>query len=915
MLLGLFLSLLRLPISDLNLYILQFLFTICFALALLSIVKNTASNYFVIDANFDSPSPNMSPPADTTVPPCVVCCKATTKHCSACKLVRYCSAACQKSHWNSEHKKTCKSFQLSGKAILKPFGSVSQLKKPSTGRRQPYKNLNDPNQVLFSYAEFAQLFNWEKTGNRPCGLLNCGNSCFANVVLQCLACTRPLVAYLLEMGHQRECWRNDWCFMCELQSHVTRATQTSQPFSPLNILARLPNIGGNFGYGKQEDAHEFMRIAIDTMQSVCLDEFGGEKVVPPRAQETTLIQHIFGGHLQSQVKCTKCNNVSNQFENMMDLTVEIQGDAASLEECLDQFTIMEHLHGDNMYKCDRCDDYVLALKRLTIRRAPNILTIALKRFQSGRFGKLNKRVSFPETLDLSPYMSEAGDDGDVYKLYAVVVHVDMLNASYFGHYICYTKDFSGNWYRIDDCKVYRVELDEVLSQGAYMLLYSRDCVRTSSLNPMEHGSKHEGKKLELAIEVVPSAKQAVEEFSAVDSTNVPIVSVPCLSNTISQEMDSGCEDAKDVEMADSEASSSALTDLDIHGSRCYNNAEGSPSDLEISQGQISEVSSSDITEPTMEPELPFPVSEVEDKDVAVQTKGKQHAVINSVDDKFEPYSNGVCENGVADHADACATLNSGEVLNDSHLWSSSGKEEKVKGTGKDMLPSQITAVGAGKCNGRNSLVSKPKPLFASGFLEKRPPKKHSKEEVTATSSSGKQFANSEDGATSKLRDPYIPPVRSSGSIHVPCDSLDVGKNSSSGEETIPVSDGITVNSTTAVVLNEAHCFNSDGKPKKLEIEKGSLSLSVTKDVSAGGKDGRKFLGSKSKPLLRPGFLGKHPREKYSKQEAVVPAEIGNASFNSACKLNGISHQSTGDSSTGDSEDGEFYIGNSSSSDI
>lgn len=50
-------------------------------------------------------------------------------------------------------------------------------------------------------------------------------------------------------------------------------------------------------------------------------------------------------------------------------------------------------------------------------------------------------------------MSEVGDDGDVYKLYAVVVHVDMLNASYFGHYICYTKDFSGNWYRIDDCKV------------------------------------------------------------------------------------------------------------------------------------------------------------------------------------------------------------------------------------------------------------------------------------------------------------------------------------------------------------------------------------------------------------------------------------------------------------------------------
>lgn len=77
----------------------------------------------------------------------------------------------------------------------------------------------------------------------------------------------------------------------------------------------------------------------------------------------------------------------------------------------------------------------------------------LQSLQSGRFGKLNKRVMFPETLDLSPYMSEAGDGTDLYKLYAVVVHVDMLNASFFGHYICYTKDFRGNWYRIDDCKV------------------------------------------------------------------------------------------------------------------------------------------------------------------------------------------------------------------------------------------------------------------------------------------------------------------------------------------------------------------------------------------------------------------------------------------------------------------------------
>jgi hypothetical protein len=55
---------------------------------------------------------------------------------------------------------------------------------------------------------------------------------------------------------------NDWCFLCEFQSHVERASQSTLPFSPINIISRLPNIGGNLGYGRQEDAHEFMRFLL-----------------------------------------------------------------------------------------------------------------------------------------------------------------------------------------------------------------------------------------------------------------------------------------------------------------------------------------------------------------------------------------------------------------------------------------------------------------------------------------------------------------------------------------------------------------------------------------------------------------------------------------------------------------------------
>lgn len=112
------------------------------------------------------------------------------------------------------------------------------------------------------------------------------------MILQCLSWTRPLVAYLLEKGHKRECkdlsffytnasqtlfrsvffmhfsfdsmfcltgLRNDWCFFCEFQTHVERASRSRFPFSPMNIISRLTNIGGTLGYGRQEDAHEFMR--------------------------------------------------------------------------------------------------------------------------------------------------------------------------------------------------------------------------------------------------------------------------------------------------------------------------------------------------------------------------------------------------------------------------------------------------------------------------------------------------------------------------------------------------------------------------------------------------------------------------------------------------------------------------------
>ncbi|XP_020681541.1 ubiquitin carboxyl-terminal hydrolase 15 isoform X1 [Dendrobium catenatum] len=354
--------------------------------------------------------------------------------------------------------------------ILEATRNSSKLPKRSfLGLMNSYKKIK----VLFPYEDLVKLFQSEVSGISPRGLLNCGNSCYANAVLQCLTFTKPLMVYLLRRSHSRSCRISDWCLICELERHTAMLLEEGGPLSPGNILSNMRSVGCRMGGGKQEDAHEFLRLLVMSMQVVCLEDQGGEKKVDPGLQETTLVQQIFGGRLKSKVKCLRCDQESERYENIMDLTLEIHGWVESLEDALTQFTTPEDLDGENMYRCGRCSAYVRARKQLSLHEVPNILTIVLKRFQTGKYGKISKCVTFPDLLDMIPFVTGSADSPPLYMLYAVVVHLDTQNTSFSGHYVSYVKDIQGTWFRIDDSEVQVVPLSQVMSEGAYMLFYSR----------------------------------------------------------------------------------------------------------------------------------------------------------------------------------------------------------------------------------------------------------------------------------------------------------------------------------------------------------------------------------------------------------------------------------------------------------
>ena len=72
----------------------------------------------------------------------------------------------------------------------------------------------------------------------------------------------------------------------------------------------------------------------------------------------TVIDHVFGGVLVSRVECQHCGQVSNTYDSMNDLSIEVDngqyGVLDSIYQALASFVEPEVMSGDNAYYCEWC---------------------------------------------------------------------------------------------------------------------------------------------------------------------------------------------------------------------------------------------------------------------------------------------------------------------------------------------------------------------------------------------------------------------------------------------------------------------------------------------------------------------------------------------------------------------------------
>lgn len=66
-------------------------------------------------------------------------------------------------------------------------------------------------------------------------------------------------------------------------------------------------------------------------------------------EETTLIHQVYGGKLRSQLKCYSCKATSNNYEACLDLSVDLNNNAHTLKDTLNNFIKVDEIEG---YRCD-----------------------------------------------------------------------------------------------------------------------------------------------------------------------------------------------------------------------------------------------------------------------------------------------------------------------------------------------------------------------------------------------------------------------------------------------------------------------------------------------------------------------------------------------------------------------------------
>jgi ubiquitin carboxyl-terminal hydrolase 8 len=311
---------------------------------------------------------------------------------------------------------------------------------------------------------------------KPVGLVNSGNTCYFNSILQCLCRITLLNTFVLSPGfpmsvNETNPSGSGGVIAKEYRQFIESmgSPQNNAPRDARLLQRAIARTYNQFANVEQHDAQEMMGALLDGLhEDLIRTDLQSLKSVP-----TSIIADLFYGTLMSRVGCRKCGASEDVFDPFLFMSLPIPGPDSSmasvpLAKCIERFLNCEVLEESEKWFCPKCQMNVAATKTTTLYRAPKILILHLKRFcaSTGIARKINTTVEYPDQLEIAAFSSEAAG---CYALVGVVMHSGGLS---FGHYTAAAIDqASEKWYLFNDAFVSAGSSKLAHSSRAYLLLY------------------------------------------------------------------------------------------------------------------------------------------------------------------------------------------------------------------------------------------------------------------------------------------------------------------------------------------------------------------------------------------------------------------------------------------------------------